>query len=112
MNLQTQVEKLGGREVFDPIDFSRLRQIFDPLILEINQRSPKVITVAGTNGKGQTAHFLTNLISDKSRTMTWTSPHLIRYEERFKLNGENILSSSLSKSLDSSFLSILTIVQN
>ena len=49
--------------------------------------------------------ILTNLISDKSRTMTWTSPHLIRYEERFKLNGENILSSSLSKSLDS-FLSL------
>lgn len=100
MNLQTQVEKLGGREVFEPIDFSKLRQIFSPILLEINKISPKVITVAGTNGKGQTAQFITNLIGSKSKSMTWTSPHLIAYEERFKLNGEMISSSSLKKSLN------------
>ncbi|WP_245682189.1 bifunctional folylpolyglutamate synthase/dihydrofolate synthase [Billgrantia gudaonensis] len=47
-----------------------------------------VITVAGTNGKGSTVALLDALArSHGLTTATYTSPHLLRYNERLRLNG-------------------------
>ncbi len=49
----------------------------------------RVITVAGTNGKGSTVAMLEALARAHGfTTATYTSPHLIRYNERLRLNGE------------------------
>lgn len=49
----------------------------------------RVITVAGTNGKGSTVALLEALArAHGMTTATYTSPHLIRYNERLRLNGE------------------------
>ncbi|MFN2331291.1 MAG: folylpolyglutamate synthase/dihydrofolate synthase family protein, partial [Halomonas sp.] len=49
----------------------------------------RVITVAGTNGKGSTVAMLEALAREHGlTTATYTSPHLIRYNERLRLNGE------------------------
>lgn len=49
----------------------------------------RVITVAGTNGKGSTVSMLEALaLSHGLTTATYTSPHLLRYNERLKLDGE------------------------
>ncbi len=49
----------------------------------------RVITVAGTNGKGSTVAMLEALArAHGMTTATYTSPHLIRYNERLRLNGE------------------------
>jgi len=49
-----------------------------------------VITVAGTNGKGTTVAAIEALaVSHKLSVGSYTSPHLIDFNERIKLDGEN-----------------------
>jgi dihydrofolate synthase/folylpolyglutamate synthase len=48
-----------------------------------------VIHVAGTNGKGSTVAFLRAMLEAAGkRTHVYTSPHLVRFNERFRLGGE------------------------
>ena len=50
---------------------------------------PVAITVGGTNGKGSTCAFLeTILVGAGYRVGLYTSPHLLRYNERVRLSGE------------------------
>jgi len=60
----------------------------------------KVITIAGTNGKGTTVTMLENVLLDNKKTfVTHTSPHLLSFNERIKLNSQNILDDDLEKYL-------------
>jgi dihydrofolate synthase/folylpolyglutamate synthase len=53
------------------------------------RRLPPVIHVAGTNGKGSTVAFLRAMLEAAGkRTHVYTSPHLVRYNERFRLGSE------------------------
>jgi dihydrofolate synthase/folylpolyglutamate synthase len=48
----------------------------------------RVVTVAGTNGKGSTVAFLDALFRGAGKcTGRFTSPHLVRYNERICVNG-------------------------
>src|SRR3974377_1598841 len=47
---------------------------------------PPVIHVAGTNGKGSTVAFLRAILEASGRRVhTYTSPHLVRFNERYRL---------------------------
>src|SRR3974377_180218 len=49
---------------------------------------PPVIHVAGTNGKGSTVAFLRAILEAAGlRAHVYTSPHLVRFNERFRLGG-------------------------
>jgi dihydrofolate synthase/folylpolyglutamate synthase len=49
---------------------------------------PPVIHVAGTNGKGSTVAFMRAILeADGRRVHAYTSPHLVRFNERFRLGG-------------------------
>lgn len=53
-------------------------------------RFPSVL-VAGTNGKGSTSATLTSILQAGGyRTGLYTSPHLIRVNERIRINGEDL----------------------
>ena len=55
-----------------------------------------VIHVAGTNGKGSVLAFLRALLKASGFSVnTYTSPHLIDFNERINLNGKNISNKSL-----------------
>lgn len=55
------------------------------------QRHFRSIHVAGTNGKGSTAHFLASILQAAGlRTGLYTSPHLKDFRERIRVNGEMI----------------------
>jgi dihydrofolate synthase/folylpolyglutamate synthase len=55
-----------------------------------------VITVAGTNGKGSTCAMLESILQQAGyRTGVYTSPHLVRFEERLRLNGETVDATQL-----------------
>jgi len=55
------------------------------------QDSLKCVHVAGTNGKGSTCAMLASILTEAGyKTGLYTSPHLIDYTERIKINGENI----------------------
>ena len=47
------------------------------------------IHVAGTNGKGSVTHLLSSFYQEKGlKVGLYTSPHLIDFRERIKINGE------------------------
>ena len=51
----------------------------------------KAIHVAGTNGKGSTSHMLASILQEQGcKVGLYTSPHLIDFRERIKINGEDI----------------------
>jgi len=59
--------------------------------LDCLQPAPLVITVAGTNGKGSTLAMLEAILRHAGyRTGCYTSPHLFRYNERLRINGEAV----------------------
>jgi dihydrofolate synthase/folylpolyglutamate synthase len=59
--------------------------------LDNPQDKLKIIHVAGTNGKGSTAAFLSSILSCGGyKTGLFTSPHLNRFTERMRINGEEI----------------------
>ena len=58
--------------------------------------APVVITVGGTNGKGSTVAFLeAMLVADGRRVGAYTSPHLLRYNERVRIDGEDVGDAAL-----------------
>ncbi|MCJ0762245.1 bifunctional tetrahydrofolate synthase/dihydrofolate synthase [Variovorax terrae] len=55
-----------------------------------------VITVAGTNGKGSTCAMLEAILQQAGwRTGVYTSPHLVHFEERCRLQGEIVKADDL-----------------
>jgi dihydrofolate synthase / folylpolyglutamate synthase len=58
-----------------------LAQLGDP-----QKKLPPVIHVAGTNGKGSTIAFMRAMLEASGRSVhVYTSPHLVRFNERFRL---------------------------
>lgn len=55
------------------------------------ERGMNVIHVAGTNGKGSVCAFLASMLTAGGhRTGLFTSPHLIRINERFQIDGQMV----------------------
>ena len=62
-----------------------LKALNDP---HLDQRA---IHIAGTNGKGSVAAFLSSILTRAGfRVGLYTSPHLVRFTERFQINGREI----------------------
>lgn len=73
---------------FTEIDpgLGRLEPVYQRLIKK--PHSFTVITVAGTNGKGSSVSILESILSAAGyHTGSYTSPHLVRYNERISING-------------------------
>ncbi len=70
-------------------DNNNLRKILDKL--GSPDRSFKVVHVAGTNGKGSVCAFMNSVLCQAGyRVGLFTSPHLIKINERIRIDGENI----------------------
>jgi dihydrofolate synthase / folylpolyglutamate synthase len=55
------------------------------------ERAFPAVLIAGTNGKGSTAATLASILrTSELKTGLYTSPHLIRLNERIRINGEQI----------------------
>lgn len=51
----------------------------------------KTIHIGGTNGKGSTSHMLASILQEAGyRVGLYTSPHLVDFRERIRVNGEMI----------------------
>ncbi|MDF2994789.1 MAG: FolC bifunctional protein [Xanthobacteraceae bacterium] len=65
------------------------------------RRLPPVIHVAGTNGKGSTVAFMRAVLEAAGkRVHVYTSPHLVRFNERIRLAGRLVEEPRLAEALD------------
>jgi dihydrofolate synthase/folylpolyglutamate synthase len=65
------------------------------------RRLPPVIHVAGTNGKGSTCAFLRAMAEAAGlRVHVYTSPHLVRFNERFRIAGTLVSDAALAEALE------------
>ena len=56
----------------------------------------KLVSVAGTNGKGSCVAFMESiLLAAGQRVGTYTSPHLLRYNERIRIAGDSVSDEDL-----------------
>jgi len=62
---------------------------------------PPVIHVAGTNGKGSTIAYLRAFLEAAGKTVhVYSSPHLVRFNERIRLAGKLVSSRKLNQALE------------
>ncbi len=58
----------------------------------------KSVHVAGTNGKGSTSHMLASILQEAGyKVGLYTSPHLLDFRERIKINGKEIPENEVVK---------------
>ena len=70
------------------LSLDRMRRILGSLG-HPEQQLPPTIHVAGTNGKGSTIAFMRAILEAAGlRVHVYTSPHLVRFNERFRLGGK------------------------
>ena len=77
----------------------RLEDIYSQVV-----QSPvasKTILVGGTNGKGSTIEFLKNfLLSAGYKIGSYTSPHLLEFNERIKINDKSVKDEKIIRSFE------------
>ncbi len=70
-------------------------------LLKNPQDKVKIIHIAGTNGKGSVCAILANILKCAGyKTGLYTSPHLVEYTERIKINGEDISKEDFAKYIE------------
>jgi dihydrofolate synthase/folylpolyglutamate synthase len=77
-------ESLHTKEI--DLGLDRIKQVYKKLFPK--KHTFKIITVAGTNGKGSTLAFLENIYQQNYQTGQFSSPHIFRYNERIRVNGK------------------------
>jgi len=92
---------LGWQETLHPssidLGLERVGQVAERL--QCREPAKVVISVAGTNGKGSSVAMLEAILLRAGyRVGCYTSPHLFRYNERLRLQGEPISDSALCES--------------
>ncbi|MGI8704744.1 MAG: bifunctional folylpolyglutamate synthase/dihydrofolate synthase [Sphingomicrobium sp.] len=99
--VQAQLDRLaklspGG----DRLGLERISQLLERLERP-QDRLPAVFHVAGTNGKGSTCAFLRSILESAGRKVhMFTSPHLVRFNERIRIAGNLITDEELAKLLE------------
>ena len=76
---------------------NRLRPIYSQIVKE--PLAEKTILVGGTNGKGSTSEYLKNMLISAGYTVgTYTSPHLMEFNERIRINDEQVKDKEIVRS--------------
>ncbi len=97
-----QLYELGHELARTPthkFDLAHMRVLLQPL--GSPERRLRSALVAGTNGKGSAAATLASILRAAGhRTGLYTSPHLVRINERIRVNGEPIPDSEFTRAHD------------
>jgi len=87
-------QKIGSR-AYKP-GFNRIKKLLT--LLKNPEKNFKSIHIAGTNGKGSTAHLISSILQESGyKVGLFTSPHLIDFRERIKINGKYISKSEVKE---------------
>ena len=80
---------------FSDLSLGRINQLLKKIGFN-EKKIPKVIHIAGTNGKGSTAAILKSILNRHGfTTHVYTTPHLVNFNERIQLNSKNISNKKL-----------------
>jgi dihydrofolate synthase/folylpolyglutamate synthase len=78
------------------LGLERASQVFGAL--NPDYIKPPTITVAGTNGKGSTVAYLESIYTAQGyRVGAYTSPHILKYNERIKIDGKPVPDDEICK---------------
>jgi dihydrofolate synthase/folylpolyglutamate synthase len=89
----SHVEQLHPKSI--AMGLERVKRVLERLSLRLDF---KIITVAGTNGKGSTCAMLAEIYKQAGYQVgCYTSPHLLRYNERVRVNGVEASDDALCK---------------
>ena len=99
--VQAQLDRLGGLSIQrDTLGLDAIRELLRRLG-DPHKRLPPTFHVAGTNGKGSTCAFLRAMLEAEGyKVHVTTSPHLVRYNERFRVAGKLIEDVRLAELLE------------
>lgn len=81
----------------EKVDLSKMKNI--AASMKNPQNNFKSIHITGTNGKGSTAHFLHSILSKKYKVGLFTSPYIIKFNERLQINDVMIADEVLERYL-------------
>ena len=100
MNYSEALEFIHGVEKFGMVlGLDSIRSLLDRL--DRPQDRLKFIHISGTNGKGSTATFISNILIEAGYNVgLYTSPFLEVFNERIRLNGQNIGDQDLADSVE------------
>lgn len=80
------------------MSLSRVRQVYKRLLPD--GLSCKIISIAGTNGKGSTAELISSIYHHAGyRVGKFTSPHLLAFNERFEVSRKSVADDIVLKLL-------------
>ncbi|NVE93780.1 bifunctional folylpolyglutamate synthase/dihydrofolate synthase [Altererythrobacter lutimaris] len=102
--VQAQLDRLSGLSIQrDTLGLDAIRELLSRLG-DPHKRLPPVFHVAGTNGKGSTCAFLRAMLEAEGyQVHVTTSPHLVRYNERFRIADKLIEDARLAELLEQVF---------
>lgn len=103
MAARTLAEWLRWQESLSPhtieLGLERVRTVLDRLGLQ--PPAGRVVTVAGTNGKGTTVTLLQDMLLAAGRHPgLYTSPHLVHYNERIRTGGRPVAEADLVQAFE------------
>jgi dihydrofolate synthase/folylpolyglutamate synthase len=74
---------------YKEIDYDRMPRVWQKI--KKHFKLPKIIHIVGTNGKGSTGRFLAwHLYKDGVKVGHYSSPHILRFNERIWLDGSDV----------------------
>ncbi|MFA7290175.1 MAG: Mur ligase family protein, partial [Melioribacteraceae bacterium] len=90
MNYKTALEKLFSLHQFGiKLGLDNTKDLLN--FIGNPQKDLKCYHIAGSNGKGSTSSFIASILTEAGyKTGLYTSPHLIKFNERIRINGQMI----------------------
>ncbi len=100
MNIDTALEKIYSMKQFHiKLGLDNITDLLNHL--NNPQRELKTFHIAGSNGKGSTASFIASILQEYGfKVGLYTSPHLIKYNERIRINGKEITDEEIINFLE------------
>jgi len=103
MRFNTLEDWLSWQETLHPSEIELGLARVGEVLARLNLQRPDftLITVAGTNGKGSSVAMLESILRAAGyRVGSYTSPHLLRYNERIKVDGQLVDDATLCASFE------------
>lgn len=97
LSLNEWLQKLNQEKI--DYGLERIHDVY--ACLKLSSKLPLVMTIGGTNGKGSTSAIVSSLAQQTgAKVGMYTSPHLIQYNERIKINDIPVSDETIVKAFE------------